>query len=77
MDHTLGIVLRNLTPHSNFIEFRDCRNLMFFKKIGRQIRGAKWHQRRVTPGMPGVTLIICMSRLLRERTCGVGGGGGW
>ena len=29
-------------------------------------RGAKWHQGRVTPGMPGVTLISCMCYMLRE-----------
>ena len=33
-------------------------------------RGAKWHQGRVTPGMPGVKLISCMKGCYGRRTCG-------
>ena len=31
MDFTVGIVSRNLATTSNFIEFQDSRNFMFFK----------------------------------------------
>ena len=34
MDFTVGIVLRNLVTTSNFVEFRDNRNFMFFEAPG-------------------------------------------
>ena len=34
MDFTIGIVLRNLATTSNFVEFRDSRNFMFFETPG-------------------------------------------
>ena len=30
-DFTIGIVLRNLATTSNFVEFRDSQNFMFFE----------------------------------------------
>ena len=34
MDYTVGIVLRNLANTSNFVEFRDRQNFMFFEALG-------------------------------------------
>ena len=34
MDFTVGIVSRNLATTSNFVEFRDSRNFMFFEASG-------------------------------------------
>ena len=34
MDFTVGIVLRNLATTSNFVEFRDSWNSMFFEALG-------------------------------------------
>ena len=34
MDFTVGIVSRNLATTSNFVEFRDSRNFMFFEAPG-------------------------------------------
>ena len=34
MDCTVGIVSRNLATQSNFVEFRDSRNLTYFEKTG-------------------------------------------
>ena len=34
MDITVGIVLRNLVTMSNFVEFRDSQNFMFFEALG-------------------------------------------
>ena len=33
MDFTVGIVSRNLATTSNFVEFRDNRNFMFFEAL--------------------------------------------
>ena len=34
MDFTVGIISRNLATKSNFVEFRDSRNLSFFEAPG-------------------------------------------
>ena len=34
MDFTVGIVFQNLATTSNFVEFRDSRNFMFFEASG-------------------------------------------
>ena len=34
MDFTIGIVSRNLVTTSNFVEFQDNRNFMFFEAQG-------------------------------------------
>ena len=41
MGCTVGIILRNLATTSNFVEFRDCRNFMFFKALG--VVRDTWH----------------------------------
>ena len=33
MDFTIGIVSRNLATTSNFVEFRDNRNFIFFETL--------------------------------------------
>ena len=41
MDFTVGIVSRNLATTSNFVEFRDSRNFMFFEAPG--VVRDTWH----------------------------------
>ena len=41
MDFTIGIVSRNLATTSNFVEFRDSRNFMFFKAS--RVMQNTWH----------------------------------
>ena len=41
MDFTVGIVSRNLDITSNFIEFQDSRNFMFFEALG--VVRDTWH----------------------------------
>ena len=50
MDFTVGIVSRNLATTSNFIEFRDSRDFMFFE-ARRGVRDT-WH---VMSGPRGAT----------------------
>ena len=38
MDFTVGIVSQNLATTSNFIEFRDSRNFIFFEALGVRCR---------------------------------------
>ena len=35
MDHTVEFVSRNLGTQSNFVEFRDSRDFMYFEENGR------------------------------------------
>ena len=45
MDFTVGIVLKNLATSSNFVEFRDSRNFMFFEAPGVGCRKAGCERR--------------------------------
>ena len=54
MDFTVGIVSRNLAIMSNFVEFRDNRNFMFFEAHG-GVRDT-WHF------MSGLRSAMCLGK---------------
>ena len=60
MDFTVGIVSRNLATTSNFVEFRDRRNFMFFKaRRGCMTLGTFWvAQRRHVSSADAVKLDV-------------------
>ena len=53
MDFTVGIVSRNLSTTSNFVEFRDNRNFVFFEALG--VVRDTWH---IVSGSRGATYHV-------------------
>ena len=65
MDFIVGIVSRNLANTSNFVKFRDSRNLHFFEAPSIGCRETTCDVTKVTHNMYSCD-TCCMSREMRE-----------